>query len=107
MSAWRKIGRVVLVLWAVQMIVVAGALARQTSYETRRRDAVDVAGLSIVTGALSARVDALEDLSAGERLAKLETMSEYAAETRKLLYGVIGGVAVQLLISAAALKKGR
>ena len=98
----RRWGRFVLLAWTAQMLVVTAVVAQTSNQRDLEREAA-TATANVLS--LAGRVFALEQDRAGARLATLEALAEDARDTRRLLYGVIGGVAVQLLLSAAQLKK--
>ena len=100
-----RAARVVAIRWAIQMVVVAAVLAQSSSSDYQRQVEREVTTATANVLALESRVTALERAGTAERLAKLEAVAEDARDTRRLLYGVIGGVAVQLLLSAMQLKK--
>ena len=98
----RRWGRFVLLAWTAQMLVVTAVVAQTSNQRDLEREAA-TATANVLS--LAGRVFSLEQDRAGARLATLEALAEDARDTRRLLYGVIGGVAVQLLLSAAQLKK--
>jgi hypothetical protein len=99
----RMIVRAVLLFWAAQMIVVTAVLAQQNS--NHGDVALEAAITTANLGSLTLRVNAIEQARVIERIAILESVAKESGDTRRLLYGVIGGVVVQLLVSAMQLKR--
>lgn len=97
----RMIVRAVLLFWAAQMVIVTAVLAQNNHGDVALEAAVTSANL----GSLTLRVNAIEQARVIERIAILESVAKESGDTRRLLYGVIGGVVVQLLVSAMQLKR--
>jgi hypothetical protein len=98
--------RVLVVGWLATGVIVLSAQARQNGNMER-----DVAVTDANLRSLSERVNNLEDIQREsrvvERLIALEVVATRANDNRTLLYGVLGGVAIQLIVSALNLKKGQ
>lgn len=98
----RMLVRAVLLFWAAQMVVVTVVLAQNSNHGDV---ALEAAVTSANLGSLTLRVNAIEQARVIERIAILESVAKESGDTRRLLYGVIGGVVVQLLVSAMQLKR--